>query len=257
MTALAARGTRFASPVGFFNPRGRARVEVGASIWQTPGGVASELARINDDVLMFSAEIAAWVGAKNPADLEAKAKLVDDTTWFQHLYMGGAADVRDALTHQVNERKIAAAKADVHPTTTDSSRAGVASFYVATWIPFLLRWSLFYNDNKSWTDNVWWNHAPEAEQFADQLGEIREGARKLGMDVRSPEPSKWGKSLLDPSRDPTKPAGELFNLAKIAVYGGLALIGIVAIASVASNLKTGKDPAEKYLALATGRQRRR
>jgi hypothetical protein len=247
------RGERFGStPARSSAARGRAAM--GAAIWQTPGGVVSEINRINDDVLMFSSEISKYVGAHDPASPDATPALIDNSSWLDYLAMGGGAAAHDALADRINHARTAAAKADVHPTTTDASRLPLASFYLATWVPFITRWVVFYENNKNWSSQVWWNHAPEAEQFVDQLNQIRAAAKKLGMQVRSPAPSTWGKSVLDPGRDP---AGKLGNFwddlttgAKVAIFGGLGLVGLVAVTSIASNLRSGKDPAENYMALA-------
>ena len=44
--------------------------------------------------------------------------------------------------------------------------------------------------------------------------------------------------------------GDVWELAKVGIYGGLALVGVVAVSSLVSNLRSGKDPAENYMRLA-------
>jgi hypothetical protein len=249
-----ARGERF--QVATSAPRGRAGAVVGASIWQTPGGVQAELRRINDDILVFSAEIAAFVQARDPAI--ALPPVLEDRSTFAHVAMGPYADFEEALRHQINDAKAKAAQAiDLTPKTTDPSRAKIAAFFTATWVPFVKRWISFFESNKGWTDNVWWNHAPEAEQFADQLVELRATAIKLGMPVQSPKPAVWSKSALDPSNNlnPLKPLGDLFDLAKFAIYGGLGLLGVVAITSLVTSVRKGTDPTDNYMRLMGGAAR--
>jgi len=231
--------------------RGQYGSTVGAAIWQTPGAVVAELSRINDDVLLFSSEISGYVQAKDPA--EVAPQISEDSGWLSYFATGPIAATRDAIAKKLNAATLAAAKTAIQPKTTDPNRAAVASFYLLTWIPFLANWTKFYDGNKGWADNVWWNHAPEAEQFADQLLQIRAGARKLGMPISSPEPSKWGKSVFDPSRDPTKTAGDVWQIVKIGIYGALGIGAVIALSSVAHNLRSGTDPADKYYALAARR----
>lgn len=194
------RGGRFQS---FEQPR-RGRVAVGASIWQTPGGVQAELSRINDDIHGFGAEVRVWLESHgHPADLQ--------------------------------------------------------TFYSSVLGPWLVRWDAFYEANKGWLDNLWWNHAPEAEQFLAQLTDMRKQVAAHGMRVESPAPAVFSPSLLlDPGHNMidrgAAAAGDLWNslgtAGKVALYGGVALLGTIAIASLASNLRSGKDPASNYLALA-------
>ncbi len=234
------RARRYFLPPSPYGRRRRVEI-VGASVWQTPGGVQAELSRINDDILAFSAEIAGYVAAHDPASPDATPRLIEDTSFWSRLAGGGISALRDTIAEQVNAAHTAAATANVHPTTTDPHRAAVASFYLLTWIPFVGRWIQFYENNKGWTDNLWWNHAPEAEQFADQLVQIRAAAQRLGMPVLSPAPSKWGKSLLDPGRDPVKPLTDLTDAimlaAKIALFGGLGIAGVIGISMAVKSVR--------------------
>jgi hypothetical protein len=254
------RGSRFGTGRSEFFPSARGHARIGAALWQTPGGVVSEINRINDDVMLFSAEISAWVAAKDPTSPEVTARLIEDSSWLNNLASGPASQIHDVLAHQVNQARQAAAKADATPKTADPSRLAMAQFYLATWIPFVTRWLTFYENNKNWSDQVWWNHAPEAEQFLDQLVAIRANAKRLGMPVHSPKPSSFGKSIADPKRDPWGSFGDFWDslstMGKVVIYGGLGLAGLVAVTSIASNLKSGKDPAQNYLALASGKYRR-
>ena len=50
--------------------------------------------------------------------------------------------------------------------------------------------------------------------------------------------------------------GDVWSIAKWGVIGALAIGGVIALSSVASNLRSGKDPAEKYVQLIHKRRQR-
>jgi len=144
------------------------RTVVGASILQTPGGVQSEMDRINADMMIFSKEIS--------DEIERR----------------GYPDKQDAVT----------------------------AFYASVWSPFIREWQSFYAANRSWWGNLWWNHAPEAETYRDQLVQLRTQARELGMTVTSPDPAAptpgWIESVL----------GAIWGLLKTLVYAGTVIAAI-------------------------------
>jgi hypothetical protein len=163
---------------------------VGASIWQTPGGVVAEIEKANSDFNAFQQEIKE------------------------------------------------AALAFGYPGHVQPEHQPLVDLYVRAWIPLLQGWATFYKANKGWTDNFWWNHAPEAEQFLDQLIEIRGKAEKLGFHVMSATPTRPSSSLLfDPQHnlvdDTASKAKELADFtakaAKIALVAGLGLAGVLVI----------------------------
>jgi hypothetical protein len=194
---------------------------VGASVWQTPGGVQSELARINADMATFSAEITAasarhGFAAHDPL-LASPIEIVGDAAAFQRL----------------------------------APKDSIAVFFNAVWSPFAHKWRAFYDENSGWLDNLWWNHGPEAEQFHEQLGQLRDAAQKLGMSVMSPTPVTFSPSVVfdphrnifDESHDAAKKAGsDVEKMIKVAVYGGLALVGVVVVATVAQSVRSNESP---------------
>ena len=165
---------------------------MGASIWQTPGGVQSELNQINSDFLLFDHEIQAYLAGSHGTDAVAK----------------GIAILRDHV-----------------------------------WAPLLASWKRFYDDNKGWLDNLWWNHAPEAESLARQLVEVRASARRMGMPVLSPDPEKFGPSLLfDPGGKNLIDRGtdaipDLGKILKVGLVVGLGVGGLVLAMSLAGRAR--------------------
>ena len=224
--------------------------QVGASVWQTPGGVVAEIERINADIVAFSAELTAEAGRRgyHVADPIAVSGAFDDAVSraasllnpglmataeaASHIHDGGGTSVVDVVKNAADKVRADAA--------ADAARDPVVDLFRGTWMPFARNWHTFFEANKGWTDNVWWNHAPEAEQFLNQLRAIRATAKRLGMNVLSPEPGEFGKSILDPSRDPTKPiadvTGTLMTVVKYALYGGLVIGGVFSLSAFYRNM---------------------
>lgn len=215
--------TSYDDPVPYLPPYGRGNVRgtaVGASIWQTPGGTVSEINRINDDINLFGKEVSDFVSALPgyPGDVGPK---------YQSLRI----------------------------------------WYGSIFSPWWQAWGAFYGKyggsdsimGSAWRANLWWNHAPEAEEFATQLVEMRAAAAKLGMAVQSPTPSKFAPSIVfDPTDNIVDKAvhgaegalSDAKTMAKVALYGGLAVAGVVALSSVYYHLKEGSSPTTPYTNLA-------
>lgn len=188
-------------------PIGRSAVErgphVGASIFQTPGGVVSELERINSDFDVFAQEFESFL--KNRG----------------------------------------------YPGTVEPALRPLVELFESVWTPLLHAWKGFFEKHDSWLGNVWWNHAPEAEAYADQLVEVRGRAQQLGMSVSSPTPAHFAPSLLlDPRHNLLDDVGDkakkamddLLGVLKVALYAGVAIAGGYVILTLA---KQAKDPGEQ------------
>ena len=169
---------------------------VGASIWQTPGGVQSEFERINTDFVVFGRDFEGFLKANVPS------------------------------------------KGSLQP---------LVDLYHNVWAPLLQAWQAFFAANKGWWDNFWWNHAPEAEAYSDQLVEVRARAKQLGMDVSSPTPTHFAPSLLlDPRHNVFDSLGDgaqhaltdLWGVVKIALYAALAIGGGYVVLTLAKTAKT-------------------
>jgi hypothetical protein len=174
--------------------------EVGASIWQTPGGVQSELERINTDFVVFGRELEGFLKSNVP---------------------------------------------------TKGSLQSLVDLYNHVWTPLLQGWQVFFEKYKGWWDNFWWNHAPEAEMYADQLVEVRARAKQLGMDVSSPTPTHFAPSLvLDPRHNVFDSLGDgaqhvltdLWGVVKVALYAALAISGGYVVFTLAKTAKAREMP---------------
>jgi hypothetical protein len=133
-----------------------------------------------------------------------------------------------------------------YPSTVATSLRPVVTLYELTWLPLSKQWREFFGKHSSWWGNVWWNHAPEAEQFHGQLAEVRKRALELGVPLNSPEPTLFSPSLLfDPRHnvwdDAAKGAksglADVWKVLKVALYAGVAIAGGYAILTLARTAK--------------------
>ncbi len=141
------------------------------------------------------------------------------------------------------------ANADFHAFQQDiegeahgpSAPAALANFYLHVWTPLFAGWQEFYAKNHGWSDNFWWNHAPEAEQFLDQLIDVRATARKLGARVLSPSPTRpRGSLLFDPEHNlvdeaadaAKKQLADVMKIVKVGLIVGIGLTGVLVAMNV-------------------------
>lgn len=128
-----------------------------------------------------------------------------------------------------------------YPDHVEPAARAAVDLYVGVWIPLLQQWTAFYADHKGWTDNLWWNHAPTAEDFQARLIDVRQQAVKLGVVVRSPEPRRFAPSaLLDPHHNivddaaeaARKAAADLMTILKFGLVAALGLTGVAAAVAI-------------------------
>jgi hypothetical protein len=101
------------------------------------------------------------------------------------------------------------------------------------------------------------------ENWKKKLDNLRTEAEKRGFAVDAPKPTElsttvWpdaGGALKSGASKLAEGAGDVWKTVKYGVWGALGIGAIVALTSVFSNLRSGKDPADKYMELV--RQGRR
>jgi hypothetical protein len=121
----------------------------------------------------------------------------------------------------------------------------------STWDPFFAGWMKFRSEKKDIPLQTWplsgtWDRI---QDYRTQFGDLY---KKTPFKPSGPRP-------LDPDRkDPSITGGieELLKYGKYAIIGVLGIGAVVALSSVASNLRTGKDPGEKYMELIRARASR-
>ena len=120
-----------------------------------------------------------------------------------------------ALDHELHG-KIADAPGYPHSPRTDAE-----GFYGLIWSPFIQDWQAWYAKNNGWWSNLWWNHAPEAEERREQLITLRERAKQLGIQILSPEPAE--------------PPGGVISGVKVLIMEGIKMVLLIGITIVVSS----------------------
>lgn len=105
-----------------------------------------------------------------------------------------------------------------------------------------------------------WNN--EILIWHKRLVEMRDQAKALGMDLVTPKPATLSTTIVEDAKNLAQnlankvdeAGGDVWRLAKIAIYGALAIGGVIMLSSVVSNMRSGKDPADKYAQFARYRK---
>jgi hypothetical protein len=128
------------------------------------------------------------------------------------------------------------------------------------WRPFFDGWNAFYHEKI----DIPMQTLPGSGTW-DRIQEYR----RQFIDLRNKAPFKaQGPASLDPSgrTDPSltgglraiwEGAGNVFGIVKWGLIGALGIGAVVALSSVVSNVRKGKDPAEKYVDLIRESRRTR
>ena len=217
---MAERGSRFESTSPPL-PRGR-RVAVGNAVYHSVGEREEVVRQLGVDYDRASLDIGTAIGV---FPYEGSAERVKHHPEWYAWWVAAAAPLFASW---------AAFKAD---------QLGVSGKPAAGYVAYGERFGT------DWAAYVEWQH---------RLIELRASAAQLGIPLHTPTPAPLPTTIPEDVANLAKRAkdklvdsgGDLWTLAKVGVYGGLALVGVVAVSSLVSNLKTGKDPAENYLALA-------
>lgn len=223
------RGARFLSESeggggSWRGSRALARGElVGASVLQTPGGIQSEMAKVDTEIETFGAELEGAVHAAGAPVLKKSP-----------------APGWDAIKH----------KLEVDATPPAITVQPIVRFYNDVWTPFATGWRSWYHAHDGWLHNFLWNEAPNAEGYQEKLAGMMAAATKLGMVVRSPAPDIESKSIADPRRkSPVDLAGDALDtvakVAKYGLYGGLVLGGAFAVAKIVEVTKSSGSGKRK------------
>lgn len=116
-------------------------------------------------------------------------------------------------------------------------------------------------DYIAWAERAWTSWSTY-EDWQKKLEALRADAKKRGFTITAPTPAPLPTTIWEDLSDTVqRGAGDIWSGAgdvwKLVKYGAWAVLGIgavVALSSVASNLRSGKDPAEKYVDLVNRRR---
>jgi hypothetical protein len=91
-----------------------------------------------------------------------------------------------------------------------------------------------------------WTTREEYEKWLERVRQLRQTVEAKGIDIESAPPADLTQTFGGEAIDAAKRGlGDVMSMAKVAIYGALALVGVVAVSSVAQSLRTGKDPAHQ------------
>jgi hypothetical protein len=120
--------------------------------------------------------------------------------------------------------------------------------------PLWTEWLSFYGDRKHWYDAVtsFFTSWEDYLSWASRVNAVRDQVEAAGIKIGIPRLTGFSESVLDKVE---KGVADVWAIAKYGVIAALAIGGVVVLSSVAQNLRTGKDPAEKYVELVRRRRR--
>ena len=140
--------------------------------------------------------------------------------------------------------------------------------------PLFKQWTKFKSDQLGGDRTVaadyiafaerWQTNWDVYENWKNKLDTLRAEAQKRGFTTDAPRPTDlpttvWADVADVVERGAGKVASGVGDVWSIVKYGAWAVLGIgalVALSSVASNLRSGKDPGEKYMELIRERRSR-
>jgi hypothetical protein len=190
-----------------------------------------------------------------------KQMAIDWTALYQDLALQVGEIARDPASSSGYR---IASKADYDKLNPDPKKV---SWFKSYAMPIFRSWNKFKSDQLgtdltfgggyvSWTERFTTNW-DVYENWIKKLDALKAEAQrqgfKLGVATAAPLPTTV---FADVATTVEKGAGavatgvgDVWNILKYGAYAVLGIGALVAISSVASNLKTGKDPAEKYVQL--------
>lgn len=175
--------------------------------------------------------------------------------------MGG--DPRDFVTDPQKLLDPAVAKR-VSAAYEALKRSRYYPFWVGVYEPIYSEWRRFYADQSSWTEFM--TNWDEYEHWRDRLMQLRRSVEDQVGPLKSPSPVDLSKTLpgtvIEEAGKHAKRVAEgaehaakdTWSMVKVAIYGALAVGGLIAVASIGSHVRAGTDPAETYYGMLRGRR---
>lgn len=133
------------------------------------------------------------------------------------------------------------------------------TFYAEQWLPWLARWHAFAREQSSWwkkgldiAGGPLWSRDRYfgAQPWRDSLRNMYLAAKGLGFHVSGAAPAPANTPIGEAAAHGAEAAaswlGDAAHAGKYILYGGLALGAALVIATIASDLKTGNAPTERY-----------
>jgi hypothetical protein len=215
--------------------RGRAsRLVVGIKLFHTPGDSERAVRAIDSEIHSLVDAVYAAMGVDRSSLYWGASDTILDSDLLRE-WRTLSSDEKDKIIARIDAAKI---KAQQSPYW---------GFFQAVVSPVFADWITFRQSEQFYD---LWTSWEEYEKWLERARQLRAAVRDKGIHVESPEPVDLTKTLGGEAIDKlTKATTDLWTLAKVAIYGALAIGGIVVVGSVTQSLRTGKDPAHQLAAI--------
>jgi hypothetical protein len=127
--------------------------------------------------------------------------------------------------------------------------------------PFLKEWNDFARDFSGWSEFIWLTSWDKLVSYTDRwhavYDKVANAISEHGGKLLAPPPQEIPKDVLDKIGDFLKKGAEktgdfleeLGTMGKVAIYGGLAIGGLLVLSSIVTNVRNRQDPMAPYLAM--------
>lgn len=135
-----------------------------------------------------------------------------------------------------------------------ATKSPLWTFFDSNISPTYGEWQEFRRSDKFMT---WFRSVETYEKWLERVRKLRKEVQAKGIRLETADPVDFTKTLpgtiIDTAGEAAKKAGEaawdIFKIMKWGAIGALGIGALVALSSLVSNLRKGKDPAEKYVEL--------
>lgn len=151
---------------------------------------------------------------------------------------------------------------DFQERALKSREALERSPYLSLWddavSPTFDEWNAFYNHRNDWYDaasaiTTSWE---EYLAWARRVQDLRATVEHAGVPIAAPPMQGFPTSVQEHAEDLAKDVkagvGDVLSMAKVLIYGGLALGGVVVLTSLSSHARNKSDPIESWARLRRG-----
>jgi len=138
------------------------------------------------------------------------------------------------------------------------------AWWQAAGLPTVNAWQRFHADQTKSYATRFATDWSEYEGWLSKLRVLRDSARRMGVHLVSPEPAALPTTVFEKAAEVVERgagavASGVGDVWKFVKYGAWAVLGVgvvVALSSAAGSLRSGRDPAERYVGMIRGRQSR-
>lgn len=201
----------------------------------------------------------------SPADSDNAVRQIDSemNAIMDAMYraMGVDPSVRSALSIDEavksgggtaqDKAKLAQWKDRVLAAKATATKSPLWTFFDSAVSPVYGEWMKFRTSDQFYTYFTSWE---EYEKWLERAKQLRATVQAKGVKLETPEPADLTKSLAEKAASGIGDiAKDTFAILKWGLIGVLGIGAVVALSSVAMNVKKGRDPAESLTKLYRGR----